>query len=496
MRSISAKVSILYIFLTILNISVFTLLIFENQFELITQIKKLESKEDALTVYSQLNNYLEDMSVTSGNYQELIVELADSMSRFHDKVMIFSDDRKYQYSTTSDFALSEDMLGQAQLAFSNKSFTGQVIHSHMDENSRSNHFFIPFSLGEMDNLIFYFQIDFSDIDDQIQVLYRMVFIITIMVASFHIGFGLILHRLLIRPIQILSEKSNEISKGNLSARVNLKRKDEFGSLSEAFNSMAKSVQDTIIQLDKANKIMKLELKMAGQVQKSIYPRIRDTKRFKLAIHHRPLIEVSGDYHDIIPLGHDAYGCLIADVSGHGVAAALITMLIKDSFIKVARAHSDSREVMQYINKELGNLITEYDRYFTAFYLVVDDKKNVTFTNAGHHKAYLTRLGASQIWALDSGGVIVGMSPDMGEAFESKRIQAKSGDKLILITDGIIEGLNSKQELYGHERLLKAIKKYNKLDCERMLLKVMEDYNTFIDPKLRRDDETMIILQVK
>jgi sigma-B regulation protein RsbU (phosphoserine phosphatase) len=305
-----------------------------------------------------------------------------------------------------------------------------------------------------------------------------------------------LHRLVIRPIKVLSQKSDEISKGDLSARVNIKRRDELGQLSTAFNQMAQSVQEKITELDDQNKKMILELKMAGEVQKSIYPKVRRTKLFDIAIYHKPLMEVSGDYHDIFPLGANRYGILIADVSGHGVAAALITILIRDLFGKSVKKYNDTRDLIRYINAELGNLMNDFQKFFTAFYLIIDENKKIIYSNAGHLKVYLSRPSMNKIFELDTKGFLVGVSADLNNIYESKKTTLQEGDKLIFFTDGIIESLNSHEEQYTTKRLLHSIIRSDKLSCREMLRSVIQDFHKFMDPAKRRDDETLMVLEIK
>ena len=250
--------------------------------------------------------------------------------------------------------------------------------------------------------------------------------------------------------------------------------------------MAQSVQDKIVELNEQNQKMLLELKMAAEVQKSIYPTIRKTRLFDIAIFHRPLMEVSGDYHDIFALGPNRYGVLIADISGHGVSAALITIMVRDLFGKSAK----------YVNTELGNLMNDFQKFFTAFYLIIDENKKVMYSNAGHLKSYLTRPSSSKIYELDTRGFLVGVSAALNHIYESKATSLQAGDKIILYTDGIVESLNSREEQYTSKRLLLSIKKNDSYPCKVMLKNMINDFNRFVDFSKRRDDETLMILELK
>ena len=303
-----------------------------------------------------------------------------------------------------------------------------------------------------------------------------------------------LNRIVIAPIKSLAIKSGEISEGNLNARVKVKKKDEIGRLGTAFNIMADSVQKTITILDEQNKQMRFELAMASAVQKSIYPEVRKTDSFDIAVHHRPFMEVSGDYHDIIPLSGNRYGILVADVSGHGVAAALITMLIRDRFTELAHKFSDPRLLLHQINVSFKDLMLEFEKYFTAFYLVIEENIKAVFSSAAHPKGFLFRK--DEILPLTTKGVLIGVSQIMENAFTSKEIALEPGDKILLYTDGIIESHNVNEEEYSVERLVATSSTYARLDCEDMCRMIVADVHAFQGEAKRLDDETLIVIQIK
>ena len=393
--------------------------------------------------------------------------------------------------------MQKEYIQRAELSVANKEFSGKFFDSQIDEKKNEILFFVPLSINKLENSFLLFKLDkMKEMNTRIRTLYFLVGFIIVIITIFHLIVGVILHLIVIRPVKILSKKSNEITSGNLSARVSIKRKDELGHLGNAFNNMANSIQEKIVELDKQNKKMLLELKMAKEVQKSIYPVIRKTEKFDIAIYHRPLIEVSGDYHDIIDFGNNRYGIFIADVSGHGIAAALITMLIKNFIQRSAMKYKDSKEFMIFMNTEFSNLMEEYNSFFTAFYLIIDENNIITFSNASHLKPYLFRANNNKIYELDTNGGVIGMSKDFNKKFLSKRVALKSNDKIILFTDGITESLNNSDEMFDFKGLIKSIFKNNKYNCEIMLKNIIKDFYDFIDEEKRRDDETIIILEIK
>ncbi len=499
MRSLSLQVTILYIFFAILNISFFTIIIFENQIDLITENTKYKTREVANNVYSQLTAATERINgnpETYGTADSILAEIGKGITGIVGPYAIFKEDRTILFKSDNDFALDEANLLDALRAFKNKEFIGQFYYSRIDEKTREIYFYVPLNLLKLDNTVLFFKLRMKELNERMTTLYGIVGLIICIITVFHIIFGFMLNRILIAPIRKLAEKAKEISAGNLSARVRLEKKNEIGMLGNSFDAMADSIQDKITRLDDQNKKMKMDLVMARHVQKSIYPGSREYEKFSIAVYHRPLMEVSGDFHDVFPLGNGRYGFLIADVSGHGVSAALITMLIKQIFQKMANKYADTKFLFRYMNDELGNLMTTFDKYFTSFYLIIDRDNKLTFTNAGHQKTYLIREEGSKIYELDTDGAFIGLSKDMSARFASKCVQLYSKDKLFLFTDGIIEAIGKNGNDYELKRLLEIIRKNSDKSCGRLLETILEDFSSFTDESRRRDDETIMIIEIK
>ena len=365
------------------------------------------------------------------------------------------------------------------------------------KNEKDNliQFYIPISLFSDSETIIMFPLDIIDVNGYLKYLYILISVIISGSILFHTLFGFSLNYLIIHPLKSLTKKSKEISEGDLTARVKTKRQDEFGTVGKSFNHMADSIQKTIIKLDEQNKRMKLELSMAGNVQKSIYPQAINTDIFKMAVYHKPYVEVSGDFHDIFKLDNNQYGFLIADISGHGVAAALITMLVKDTFNKNVKNHNNARDLIISVNTELSNLMNTYDKFFTAFYLILDNKKNINFTNAGHEKAILYRQVENKLYALTTEGCFMGVSENVNSSFQYKTLQLISGDKIILMSDGIREAMNANKDQYGLFQIYKILATNPRLSCQDLLEYILQDFNQFKGNENSSDDETIMIIEI-
>jgi serine phosphatase RsbU (regulator of sigma subunit) len=500
MKSLGLKLSMLYIFLAIINISFFTILIHINQLDLIIKIKKYESLQFATDVSTEINAFVISVNRNREQYADTAaIEYAtlDTCSRVlagNSFILFDTDGRVIHESYPDTFAFKDTYVLEAQNAITRREFSSKLFTASFI-NDREIQFYIPLEILNIKTIILLFRLDISDIHENLAAIYRIVTIFIICITIFHVLFGIILHRIVLSPINVLSARSIDISRGNYNARVKLKRADEFGILTTAFNNMAQSIQEKIEYLDKMNTKMKLELQMASEVQKSIYPKIRKTRYFDIAIYHKPLIEVSGDYHDIFPIGEERYGFIIADVCGHGISAALITMLIKEKCEEIASTYLDTKKFLQHINIYFGDLMSTYDKFFSAFYIIVDGKnRNITFSNAGQPASFLIRN--NKIYQLNTDGYIIGFSQSFNSTYESKRIKFIDLDKIIIITDGIYETVNENREQYGYKRFMNTAAKKCKLPCDEMLEAILSDISAFRGNSERKDDETLIIIDIK
>ena len=157
----------------------------------------------------------------------------------------------------------------------------------------------------------------------------------------------------------------------------------------------------LAQTDETNK----ELAMAKCIQQRLLPLAEELPQrpeIACAGYYASMSNVGGDLYDIIRIGRNAYGVLIADVSGHGIPAALITALVKISFRSKIRWGVSTAEVCRQVNEELYPLLSDLDYFVTAYFLIIDlEQGRMEYTNCGHHPALLLRVSEDAPLALDT-----------------------------------------------------------------------------------------------
>lgn len=188
--------------------------------------------------------------------------------------------------------------------------------------------------------------------------------------------------------------------------------------------------------------IKKELDQARIVQHLLVPTKfpqRDDVRF--ASLFIPMDEVGGDFFDVIELSDHKYGLLIADVTGHGIPAALLTFMLATVFKNAAAGLTSTEQAVRLTNKRLyGNM--PGDAFVTMFYAIYDSSSGIlTYTQAGHPNAYVIRNSTQEVIPLSTDGTLVGAFSDEEVSFSEKEIQLQSGDKLCLYTDAILDILD-------------------------------------------------------
>jgi sigma-B regulation protein RsbU (phosphoserine phosphatase) len=208
----------------------------------------------------------------------------------------------------------------------------------------------------------------------------------------------------------------------------------------------------------------------------------------------PVREVGGDYLDVIDQISDRLGVLVADVSGKGLAAALIMVTFRAYVHATVINELAMRVVMTRISR-LVHEATNGDRFITTFYGLIDvENKRLMYINAGHNPPLLLRSdGSSQL--LSHGGLPLGV---FEEARYSESVaELRSGDVLVLYTDGVVEARNSKDEMFGLprlEQLVRANESERAYDIVQAVTSAVYEYTFDMDGP--EDDLTVMVIKVK
>jgi sigma-B regulation protein RsbU (phosphoserine phosphatase) len=196
-----------------------------------------------------------------------------------------------------------------------------------------------------------------------------------------------------------------------------------------------------------------ELELARRMQLSILPSaFPSSASFKVAAKYVPMTSVAGDMYDFLLADDNHAGLLIADVSGHGIPAALIASMVKMAAISHRAQATHPAALLAGMNSALcGNT---QDQYVTAAYVYLDARaREMQYSAAGHPAMLLLRSGA--VSEISENGMLLAAVEDAN--YENKLLPLESGDRLLLYTDGLVEARNADGKLFGDQSLASELK---------------------------------------
>jgi serine phosphatase RsbU (regulator of sigma subunit)/catechol 2,3-dioxygenase-like lactoylglutathione lyase family enzyme len=233
-----------------------------------------------------------------------------------------------------------------------------------------------------------------------------------------------------------------------------------------------------------------ELEIAKQVQARLFPQtlpaLKTLDYAGVCIQAR---HVGGDYYDFLAMGHERLGLLIGDISGKGMAAALLMANLQANLrSQFALAREQPRLLLRSVNRLFYQNTVE-SAYATFFFSEYDDRaQHLRYANCGHLPALLLRHDGT-LEKLHSTGTVLGLFEDWDSP--AAECQLYPGDTLALYTDGVTEAFNAAGEEFGEERLTEVFQQSRELSADRMLTSVVEEIQKFSSCE-QHDDITLIV----
>jgi sigma-B regulation protein RsbU (phosphoserine phosphatase) len=239
-----------------------------------------------------------------------------------------------------------------------------------------------------------------------------------------------------------------------------------------------------------------EVEIAREVQERLFPqKLPLIAGLDYAGHCRPALGVGGDYYDFLALPRGRLGVAIGDVSGKGIAAALMMASLQASLRgEATRAPESLAQAVANVNRLVYEASSE-SRYATFFYGQYDPTtRKFDYVNAGHNPPLLFRhcQGQWTVTRLDVGGVVVGLLETF--PYQQASIAMVQGDILVAYTDGISEAMNAGDEEWGEDRLVQTIQQCDGSPAEGVLQRVFAAADAFVNGHQQHDDMTMVVLR--
>lgn len=233
-----------------------------------------------------------------------------------------------------------------------------------------------------------------------------------------------------------------------------------------------------------------ELQAAREFQRAIMPApIAEVAGVSFAAHYDPCLELSGDFYEYVP-STEGVTIVVADVSGHGATAAMLTTIVKSA---VHDAHSEDYDPLSIVRR-VWSAIRAFDdeRFVTLFCARVIGQREMEYLNAGHPSGIHWRPG-EELCRLTATGPLI--SPAIEQPlWETRRVELAAGDRVLLYTDGVTE-TRGDGERFGVDRLLAAIDRSAELDCASLLEGLEKTLASFAGAHPQDDDRTLLAFGV-
>ncbi len=279
--------------------------------------------------------------------------------------------------------------------------------------------------------------------------------------------------------------NNNLKKENQKLFLELKRRE-------------KELEKKNRQISKLYNDLEEELKMASEIQKNLMPETFPViEGFNFAVKYVPSQDIGGDFYDIVNMSNGYYGVAFADVSGHGIPAALLSTMFTVYLMTYSEDIISPAETMELLNDVVVETFPE-GKFISIFYLVLYPNSNkVRYCKAAQEPGLLMKING-EVDELKTSGQVLGLFsekdfPGMLD-FKDGEIDLESGEKIFLYTDGIVEAQNRNEEFYGLDRLKEVLSKNRNLGAQDLIDSVYGDLMDFLQGLPIHDDLTLLVIE--
>jgi len=239
-----------------------------------------------------------------------------------------------------------------------------------------------------------------------------------------------------------------------------------------------------------------EMEAARQIQTSILPReVPNLECCNIAVKYVPMASVAGDFYDFTSADKAQLGVLVADVTGHGIPAALVASMLKVALLSQASSRSDPAAMVTGLNQILCKQPT--GKFVTAGHLLIDLRaKTALYSGAAHPPLLLWRATENKVIEYGENGLLLGFLPE--EKYTNIRFKLASGDRIFLYTDGIIEVMDPSGDFFGLTRFKAFIESHDRLPLNHFADSLLYELDRWSGKKSGNgyeDDLTLIVLEI-
>jgi serine phosphatase RsbU (regulator of sigma subunit) len=268
-------------------------------------------------------------------------------------------------------------------------------------------------------------------------------------------------------------------------------------------SYSQALEQTVRELEASREVIRLkeleerkkreqELALAQETQESLLPRVvPQFQNFNIHAFSQPTRYVGGDFYDFQQLSSGEWMGVLADVSGKGMPAALLSSMVLGALSMEFRSATQPEEVLNRANQLLCEKSLDF-QFVTLFLFLLSPDGVGQFISAGHNPAYLFRASTGKIEKLVSGLYVLGMF-DFA-SYQSSALHLGKGDILVVYSDGLTDAQNQREEMFGEKRLRNLIRQDGPSGSPALVQKLLQAIEDFTEGMPQTDDITFIVVE--
>ncbi len=293
-----------------------------------------------------------------------------------------------------------------------------------------------------------------------------------------------------RAVNRLSGATAAVRRGDFSARLRSRRRDQIGELEHSFDEMAANLE-RLVDSAARQEVVHKELAIARDLQQSLLPTdLPATEAMEFSTLFEPSAAIGGDYFDVLRVDEERLAVVIADVSGHGLPTGLRMAMLKAALVILVEERKPAEEILRRLNEMVR--AEQKQRFFvTATIAVVDfERHTVQITNAAHPPTYLLRGGRVE-------EILLPGSPlgALGSEYGRRDLELAPGDALVWLSDGLIEAADPRGEPFGYRRTEVALAgpATSALEVRNRLLAAVREHGA---GEPADDDRTLVVMRYR
>jgi len=263
------------------------------------------------------------------------------------------------------------------------------------------------------------------------------------------------------------------------------------------------LEETVRDLEASREVIRLktleeqkkseqELALAQETQESLLPRsLPKFESFHIHAFNQPTRYVGGDFYDFLQLSSGEWMGVLADVSGKGMSAALLSSMVLGALNMEFRSGTQPQDALKRVNQLLCDKSLPF-QFVTLFLFLLRPGGEGQFISAGHNPAYLFRSASGEVEILAPDAFALGMFESA--CFQSRKFQLDEGDLLIVYSDGLTDAENPQEEMFGEERLLEIIQREAPAGSRAVEQRILKGIADFTQSTPQTDDITFMVVE--